>query len=283
MNALLEIQKAFELRHKEGLSREIIVNFINELYEPYTLVFNNHQHYKDYRSKLPRYSYEGERNGASETRWNKKGIIYVIPEPKEGEHNKIEAFFIITDKRNKLLQILVLQRKMYSKEITHKGLGEFNKIKNEIDQLFHDVLDFKELSILDKYFTKTGQIGHRKKEGNKNELSLNLNTEIIEHNFYCQVGALFAQGIINEIKDEFYYFGKCFPNPNQLSKYIKEDILTTEKKIRQLISDTINDSSGQKNMYKSKTMMKNTIDYCNYKGLNIIEEFLNKYENLKKN
>ena len=109
-------------------------------------------------------------------------------------------------------------------------------------------------------------------------------TEIKQFPFYLEIGALFAQGFINkENKDKysfvFYYQEKKFESVNQLSVYIKDEILKTSKSVRQYIDDTTK-NKGVKNLYLLKFMEK-TIEYCDYHKIKITEEYKSKYNDLK--
>ncbi len=106
--------------------------------------------------------------------------------------------------------------------------------------------------------------------------------------FYCQVGALFAQGFISKKKFECVYndgnVNKIFEDISKLSKYIQENILKTENVIRPYINDTLSegDERKAKDFYKSKGMMKNIIKYCKTKNINITSEFQSIHDNLIK-
>lgn len=141
MKAKEPILKAYEQSPHFNLSFEEIGTYIDELYMPYTLTFKKHEEYLNYRKKLPRYSYPDKRNGAGETGRNVDGIIYVIPEPKEDETEKIEKFILIEDKRKKLVEIKRLQVQLFSKSTERKGLECYKEIKNRIEILFKDILD----------------------------------------------------------------------------------------------------------------------------------------------
>lgn len=99
--------------------------------------------------------------------------------------------------------------------------------------------------------------------------------------FYVEIGALFAQGFITKKKFEFYYIDKEFSDCSKLSRHIKENVLCTEKRVRQYINDTLNEN-GEKNFYDSKTEMENIIKYCNHKNIEVIDDFQSKYTVLKK-
>lgn len=138
------ILKAYQKRPKFQLTNKHIANYINELYLPDTKIFNTHKDYLKYRESLPRYSYPDERNGAGEIGRNIDEIIYVIPDPRKDEKDKIERFIKIEDKRKKLIDIKLLQQKLYSKETEREGLDSFNKIKEEIENLFENVLEVEQ-------------------------------------------------------------------------------------------------------------------------------------------
>lgn len=178
MKAREIIFKAYEQRPQFILTTQQIVDYIDELYLPHTKIFHNNDDYMKYRETLPRYSYTDERNGAGESGRKINGIIYVIPDPNEGELNKIEAFIKIEDKRKKLIDLRVLQRELYSKKTERSGLDSHNKIKNRIEILFEDVLEIRkdEKNAKNKThdwhkivpFLISGQINKLQQEGNGN-------------------------------------------------------------------------------------------------------------------
>ena len=98
------------------------------------------------------------------------------------------------------------------------------------------------------------------------------------YHFYCQIGALFVQNLIYKKRAEdklnYVYFFKDeqFVNANQLSKYIKKDILDTEQSVNQYIRDTLNDNDTLQNFYKSKTKQINILQYCKDHGIEILNE-----------
>lgn len=108
-----------------------------------------------------------------------------------------------------------------------------------------------------------------------------------EPHFYCKIGALFAQGLITKEKGYYNYIYKynneAFEDVSKLSKYIQKDILKTSKSVRQYISDSLSPlNKGKHNIYNSKTMMRNIIEYCNNKNIKISLEFIRHYEHLIK-
>jgi hypothetical protein len=98
------------------------------------------------------------------------------------------------------------------------------------------------------------------------------------YHFYCQIGVLFVQNHIyrkradDELNYIYFYKEEEFVNANQLSKYIKEKILKTEKSVNQYLGDTLNDNDTPHNFYNSKTKQRNILQYCKDKGIEIINE-----------
>lgn len=114
--------------------------------------------------------------------------------------------------------------------------------------------------------------------------SYNEHDDINNFPFYCKIGALFAQGFISKktlkgIGSEYFYKEEKFNTPNQLSIYIKNEVLKTEKQVKQYINGTLKENA-EKNFYNNKRLMKNTIEYCNENNIKITPEFLSKYNSL---
>ncbi|MFA5296868.1 MAG: hypothetical protein WC389_01520 [Lutibacter sp.] len=102
----------------------------------------------------------------------------------------------------------------------------------------------------------------------------------IKHHFYCQIGALFAQGFIfMESKNNYMYKNKSFTDITALTKYIQNDVLQNKKSVRQYIQNTIN-GNGIKNFYKSKIMMGKIINYCNENNLKVTHTFQDKFNKI---
>lgn len=99
--------------------------------------------------------------------------------------------------------------------------------------------------------------------------------------FYCKVGALFAKGQILFKNQKYYYCNNSFISIAKLSNHIQNEVLKTNKTVRQYVNDTIY-NTGRKNFYKSYTMMKNIVDYCNNKNIEITTEFQDIYDELEK-
>ncbi|MFB9056663.1 hypothetical protein ACFFU9_07895 [Mariniflexile ostreae] len=90
--------------------------------------------------------------------------------------------------------------------------------------------------------------------------------------FYCEIGALFAQGFIYKIGFDYYYKEMKFESINKLSKHVEKEILKTNKSTRQWINDTVQ-NTGIKNFYASNNRMQNIIEYCEIKGIEIKPDF----------
>ena len=179
--------------------------------------------------------------------FDEKGY-YIIFQAKKNELDKIEALAIIEDKKVKLSQLAKLQNDLVKPRIT---LLEFSQIKKEIDLLFEDVFEINNI-----------KSKNRKKEFPK----------------YCEVGSLFAQGLISLNKGYFYYKEKQFESAPKIAKFLKEDVLDINTDVRQYIDATL--KKGDKNFYKSKTMMNNIIEYCKFNNIEITEGFQSKYNDL---
>jgi hypothetical protein len=117
-----------------------------------------------------------------------------------------------------------------------------------------------------------------KKENNLIELQIEKKHKFIPKilPFYCVIGALFAQNYIYRVskKIEFSYFYNDveFPNPSQLSKYIKNEVLITERSVHQYIDDTLKNNKTTHNLYSSKTQKDNIIQYCLNENIKISNE-----------
>ncbi|WP_117881973.1 hypothetical protein [Aureibaculum luteum] len=107
--------------------------------------------------------------------------------------------------------------------------------------------------------------------------------ETIVYPFYCEIGALFAQGFITIEKkgfnNDYKFKGESFSDISKLSIHIKKEILKTEKAVRQYVNDTLQDA-GQKNFYNSKTMMNKIAVYCNERNIETTTDFQNIYTKL---
>lgn len=96
--------------------------------------------------------------------------------------------------------------------------------------------------------------------------------------FYPKVGALFAQGFIKQEGFDYVYKQTKFESCRKLSEYIKNNILETKNSINQYINDTLH-SSGEKNIYESKTMLKATLKYCKKNNIKMTQQFIEKLHN----
>lgn len=112
---------------------------------------------------------------------------------------------------------------------------------------------------------------------------LDTNNEIQEENRdlpkYCEVGSLFAQGLITKNRGTIYYKEQPFVSFRKVANYLSEEVFNNNVSIYQYIQSTLNES-GQKNIYNSLTMMENIIKYCNLKKIIITDTFQAKYNKL---
>lgn len=99
---------------------------------------------------------------------------------------------------------------------------------------------------------------------------------------YCEIGSLFAQGFVtkknNKATGSYIYLfkEKEFDDFPTLLKYIKS-ILTKDARIRQYVSDTLN-NTGIKDIYSSKKMMQEILRYCKYNRIQPTANFIEKME-----
>ena len=103
---------------------------------------------------------------------------------------------------------------------------------------------------------------------------------IDEFPFYCQIGALFAQGFILQKKNNFFYKNEQFDSISQLSKHI-QGVLKTKKETKPYINSTLT-GYGIKNFYNSFIKMNRIIKYCEYQKIAITHDFENKFTNIQK-
>jgi len=96
--------------------------------------------------------------------------------------------------------------------------------------------------------------------------------------FYCQIGALFAQGFIKRetnkgIGATYFYKEKSFESINKLANHIKKEVLKTRRAVRQYIDATLSGNNNTKDFYKNKNLNENTISYCKTNNIKIVEDF----------
>ena len=107
----------------------------------------------------------------------------------------------------------------------------------------------------------------------------------IKYPFYCKIGSLFAQGLISRENNkitlgyDYKFKNKSFTDVSKLSKHIKENVLKTDKSVRQYISDTLS-GNGEKNFYTSKSMITKINEYCKENNIDTTEDFNKAYTKL---
>ncbi len=103
-----------------------------------------------------------------------------------------------------------------------------------------------------------------------------------EYYEYFEITTLFAQGFINELpKGKCRYKEIVFKNTLELDKYLKENVIKKidgKKQInfRQYLRNTLT-NSGSKDLYSNVNLMNKTYEYCIRKGINISDEFKQKW------
>lgn len=152
-------------------------------------------------------------------------------------------------------------------KIISEKINIYDNLPHEIPNVTKDFLNWinEQLALVRLKQTQSKEIKSNKKQ----------------YPFYCQVGILFAKGQIQFKNQKFYFCNKPFVSIAKLSKYIKEEVLKTDKSVRQYINDTIY-NTGTKSFYKSYTMMKKIVDYCNDNSIEITTEFQDIYDELEK-
>ena len=183
--------------------------------------------------------------------------------------------------------------------VLDRFVQEHIKVKKELSELDKDFLDFKHsvdlnCSNLIEYLKLNLKIVLPKIDCNKynisgnyfggfeiNHLSNSPKPNENQYPFYCKIGVLFAKGQIQFKNKKYYYCNNSYVSIAKLSKHIQDEVLKTNKAVRQYINDTIY-NSGTKSFYKSYTMMKNVVDYCNDNNIKITTEFQDIYDELEK-
>lgn len=110
----------------------------------------------------------------------------------------------------------------------------------------------------------------------RNEITSAKNT----HPFYCEIGVLFAKDLIQFRNQKYYYCDNSFVSIAKLSKHIQDNVLNTNKAVRQYVNDTLF-RTGAKNFYNSFTMMNNIVAYCQENNIETTANFQNIYTQLK--
>lgn len=177
---------------------------------------------------------------------------------------------------------LKISQKMYESELIKLGSKRDLQNEYEINKAFDFELNpKKEITLLPNAIEIEKRI-----RGTLEKVEFNNESKFVSdenHYFYCEIGALFAQGFIKKEIEEFgYVFGyknNRFEKVEHLSKFIKEDVLKTKKSVRQYVSATLYEN-GKKNFYDSKSQMKNIIEFCNQNNYKITDDFKSRYEKL---
>lgn len=163
----------------------------------------------------------------------------------------------------------------YTKENFYKGGFNGGEFYKGIEIILNNPVVFEPVFKRHKNSQKTNNI----KQPETIDLSNTKGTENKNpYPKYCEIGSLFAQGLIHKKGFNFYYKKRQFEDCSKLSRYLQEKILKIKTDVRQYIDGTLKDQS--KNFYKSKTRMKNIIDYCNENNIKITEDFQSKYNDL---
>ncbi|MBW1297777.1 hypothetical protein [Aquimarina litoralis] len=103
--------------------------------------------------------------------------------------------------------------------------------------------------------------------------------------YYCEVGALFAQGLIRskkipeEASYKYYYKNEDPLDFPKFWKYIKEKVIGRGNP-RQILQHSF-DKQGDKNIYTSKRIQK-IYDYCKHYNIEMVDDFIKEYENITK-
>ncbi len=191
-----------------------------------------------------------------------------------------ERIILLIEHGKQLIKI----QKTYEKELIKLGSKRDLENEYEINSAFDfELIPKNEITLLSNAIEIEKRIREALKETKFNNESKTLLEAISNENyyFYYEVGALFAQGFIKreviKFGYVFYYKAIQFDKIEHLSEYIKEEVLKTEKSVRQYISATLNEK-GKKNFYNSKNQMKNIIEFCKKNNYEITNDFKTRYE-----
>lgn len=180
-----------------------------------------------------------------------KGSTIIRPSESH-EFNRRYKLSEIKEKMEKLSGLAILQKKLMDKVSPPLSRYQIDSLAHEIDILFQEIIgDVDQSKELEK-----------------------------DYPFYVFIAALFAQGYLKKVGFDYFYKEESFNTISALSKYIQEKVLNTSKSVRQYLNDTLNENEGVKNIYKSKSIMSNTLNYCKDKNLKVQEEFYLKYTEL---
>lgn len=174
---------------------------------------------------------------------DEKGV-YSLFQPKNRLEN--EKWKYVKDKSEKLSKLYFLQIELTETNINY---SKIQNVKDEIDFLFDDIFKINNVE-----------------KNNKKEFPK-----------YCEIGSLFAQGLISINKGYFYYKKRKFESAPEISRFLKKEILKIDTDIRQYIDATL--KKGGKSFYNSKRM-KIIIEYCKFNNIEITEDFQSKYNDL---
>lgn len=192
-----------------------------------------------------------ERNGQILSMGRDEKGFYAIFQPRKNEIKKLESYLCVEDKIKKLSILSKLQHELVSYDITYE---DFTAKQKEIDELFRDVFELS-----NTHFEKD-----------------------LNFPFYCEVGALFAQGLFRYGKGELYFRDIKYDSVRKLSEFIKNSEVSEKKSVQQYVNATIKDINDDKNFYQSLKKMEKIMKYCRVKGIQISQEFQSKYDYLNK-
>ncbi|MFV0565862.1 MAG: hypothetical protein ACK5NB_08525 [Flavobacteriaceae bacterium] len=203
----------------------------------------------------------------------KEVLYYIINHINKNIRNYKERLRFINEfesdvKESVLYETLFNHLKRLEKD--NKYLSDFGISKDELSTI-KKLVSIK-IQELDKFIN--GWFVDR-----NNELSETTPTNN-SYPFYCEIGVLFAKGLIQFKDQEYYYQDNHFVSIAKLSEHIQKEVLKTNKAVRQYVNDTLFET-GTKNFYSSSKMMKNIIDFCNSKNIDVVKDFQDKYTKLE--
>ncbi|MBN8643128.1 MAG: hypothetical protein J0L86_15055 [Flavobacteriales bacterium] len=227
--------------------------------------------------------------------------LFEIEQFQNSEYNKLNNIFKeeYQDYINQGIYFYGCPFEVYSKSYqnrlkefieNHKSEYKFNDdktseilfIENELKEKFEHnpylFIDEDLKAIIKKSISDRDKFLNQKLESLDNENTIENEMKFPD---YCFIGSLFAQGFIKKEKDKYYFKTLIFDTANEISEYIKNNVLEKPiNSVSQYIRDTTNHSQrprGGNDFYQSKGMMKKIIQFCNYHNIEISDDFQAKY------
>lgn len=94
---------------------------------------------------------------------------------------------------------------------------------------------------------------------------------------YCEFGSLIARADITLSHGQLFYKGKPIGNASEAAKYLNDNVLSKKAEIRQYIGATFfGHKTTSKHMLQNLNLIRNTIGYCDAKGIEVDQSFREK-------